>query len=587
MNNIEIINQIIKKNKNKYLKWLFVSIVSNLMLLISGLLLSSIFDCYEEYGENSVSTYKIYRFILLFLVSLIVRIFFVYKNSIISAECRFIVCNCMRGNFLQNMLQKPGAEKSEKSNGEIINSFIEDSKEAQEYVEAILNFITFTLFGGVAVIILIIIDWKLLVMSFAPVIVIILMTRKASKLVAKFRYENRRLSGKVSKEIGDIFNNILTIKLFGVESNVIAHFKDLNKERRKISLKDALLRKIILIFSSNAVGFGTGVVMLGMVFTYNSSYVLNKFVLFTYYISFISMSIEYLSDIFVEKKRMQIAFDNISNISPYIDIKTFSNTDIIEGNIYNSSKVCKKDLLKIKVNDLSYKYAGAFTLSDINFEIMRGSVTVICGKNGSGKTTLIRALLGLVDSKGDVCWNDKKNENLKEYCNTSQISYSPQNPHFFNKSIEENITNGKEYDPNRVKTVISKVGLDKDLEIMADRKYENIGSDGEKLSGGQRKRLSLARMLYTDAELFVIDDISSSIDITTVNIILNSILVNKEKTFIITSNKKEELKYADQIIFMNEGRIEKIGTYSQLLQVCDKFRDLLMFNELNGGELNE
>ena len=583
MNNLIIVKEIIKNYKFKFILWFSMFFISNILLLVSGFTLSKIFNYYENKLEN-----KIWFYISFFLITLILRIFFVYKNAIISAECRFIVNSIMRSNFLRSMLEKPGAEKDYKSSGEVINSFISDTDELREYIEAWINCITFVIFGLIAFFILALVNWRILIISIIPIVSIILLIKKASKYVAKFRLQNRKATGAVTACIGNIFNNILTIKLFSVENEMYNQFIKLNEQRRKTSLIDNLLSKIISLASSNAVGFGTSIVMMSMIIVNQIDYSLNEFVLFTYYMTFISMSVEYLSAIFVENKRIQIALKNISKTNRFINIDTFGCNDIYEGK-YNINLVSTRDIFKtLFVKNIEYQYEDTkFGISDINFKIERGTITVISGKIGSGKSTLIRSLLGLLDSKGEIYWNDNKNNDLSYYCKNSYVSYSPQVPHFFYGTLEENITLNRMPKNISLEEAICKAVLIEDIQNMPHKKMQEIGVDGEKLSGGQRQRLSVARMLYADAELYIVDDISSALDINTSKKLWDNVLKNKEKTFIIVSNRQEELQYADQIIFMDKGKISQIGNYNSIVDKCMEFRELVTMNNVNTIKTNK
>lgn len=175
-------------------------------------------------------------------------------------------------------------------------------------------------------------------------------------------------------------------------------------------------------------------------------------------------------------------------------------------------------------------------------------------------------LIGLLPlQSGNIVWNNQTVENVTEFFVPPVCAYISQTPNLFSESLKNNILLGNKEEENNLQNAIYNSVLDEHI-VQFDNGLDTlIGSQGVKLSGGQRKRVAAARMFACDAELMIIDDISSGLDQETENLLWNRMLENKEFTCIIASNSKQILRRADQIILMDEGKIVDQGNLEELL----------------------
>lgn len=195
-------------------------------------------------------------------------------------------------------------------------------------------------------------------------------------------------------------------------------------------------------------------------------------------------------------------------------------------------------------------------LSNINLKISSSNLVAVCGEVGSGKSSLLSAILGeLLPARGTIRCNGR-------------LTYAPQLPWVFSGTLRQNIIFGQPYDVKRYRDTLEAVQLVSDIESFPDGDLTYIGERGITLSGGQRARVSLARAVYFKADIYLLDDPLSALDIHVGKQLFTKCIkqmLNKSIVVLVTHNLSY-LPDADQIIVMKKGCITAKGTYSELMQ---------------------
>jgi ABC-type multidrug transport system fused ATPase/permease subunit len=238
--------------------------------------------------------------------------------------------------------------------------------------------------------------------------------------------------------------------------------------------------------------------------------------------------------------------------------KTHLNLNLGNKNI---KKITKVNLFDKEINfkNVSYAHNGMNEdiLNNIDFKIIKKQKIGIMGESGSGKTTLLNLIMGfLAPKKGEITID---NVNLKNHLINWQslIAYVPQTVAILDDTLKLNITfesDDDKIDYNKLKQAIKISGLDKFI-LNNNQSYEIIiGEKGSKISGGEILRVSLARAIYSNAEILILDEFTSALDNETEERIIDS-LKNIDKTVIIVSHRRSTLKYCDKIFKLTKNQL--------------------------------
>ncbi|XP_062174169.1 putative ABC transporter C family member 15 isoform X2 [Alnus glutinosa] len=196
------------------------------------------------------------------------------------------------------------------------------------------------------------------------------------------------------------------------------------------------------------------------------------------------------------------------------------------------------------------------TIEEIQLKVKRGMKVAICGTVGSGKSSLLSCILGEIQKlSGTVKISGTK-------------AYVPQSPWILTGNVRENILFGNQYDGIKYDRTVKACALEKDFELFPSGDLTEIGERGINMSGGQKQRIQIARAIYQDADIFLLDDPFSAVDAHTGTQIFEECLMGilKDKTILFVTHQVEFLPAADLILVMQNGRIAQAGRFEELLK---------------------
>ncbi len=269
-----------------------------------------------------------------------------------------------------------------------------------------------------------------------------------------------------------------------------------------------------------------------------------------------------------------------------------------EYNKYEYPKnINNKDKMKfnenITIENLSYSYnKKQEILKNINFEIKKGEFIGIVGLSGAGKSTLVDCLLGLLEYKGNI-YIDKKilltTDNIESFKNI--IGYVPQKICTIEGDVYTNVAWGierKDIDKEKVEEVLKTAQLFDQLVQTENGLEIELKQDGTGLSGGQKQRIGIARALYRDPEIIILDEATSNLDVKIENKlteIINNIKGNK--TIIAIAHRLSTLVKCDRIVYLKDGQIIDIGTFQELMKRHSDFEEIVKLSriKLNNEEI--
>ena len=237
---------------------------------------------------------------------------------------------------------------------------------------------------------------------------------------------------------------------------------------------------------------------------------------------------------------------------------------------------------KIEFKNVSFQYDTKkdLALNKINLKISSNKFITIVGPTGSGKSTLVDLIPRLKNiSSGQININDKPIQNYTLHSLRRMISFAPQNPQLFNGTIKEHIQYGSFLSKDEeVKRCVKLCGLSDLVEKLPEKLNTIIGDDAMLLSGGQKRRIDLARAVISDSPILILDEPTSNLDFNSAKDFINSLLVIKKetgKTIIIITHDLLSCKFSDEIAVLRDGSIESFGSYQDVLKTNQWFKNSL------------
>jgi len=252
----------------------------------------------------------------------------------------------------------------------------------------------------------------------------------------------------------------------------------------------------------------------------------------------------------------------------------------VNPSIQDSKNAIKFDKLngKIEFKNVKLHYGnGEDAVSNLNFTINSGEKIGIIGTTGAGKSSLVHLIPRFYDStEGKIFIDDKNIKELSINTIRSRINVALQETMLFSGTISDNIKYGE---PNASREEIIKaaqLACAEEFILEKENKFEeSIGVRGAGLSGGQRQRIAIARALLAKPDILILDDVTSSLDVTTEAKVIDNIYKSSLKmTTIIISQKINAVKQADRIFVMDKGKIVSSGTHTELLEKCKLYEEI-------------
>jgi ATP-binding cassette subfamily C protein len=275
-------------------------------------------------------------------------------------------------------------------------------------------------------------------------------------------------------------------------------------------------------------------------------------------------------------------YQNIDKDVNNIDKNDKDNNKEEKVNKENKNKKTKKSFLKekIEIKNLEFKYQKnqELILKNISLTIPQGQAVALVGSTGSGKTTLADLILGLLKPSAGKIEVDNKDiyTNISKW--QENIGYIPQFIYLSDDSIKNNIAFGleeNEIDEDKLQKAIEVSQLSEFISQLPEKENTKIGERGIRLSGGQRQRIGIARALYDNPEVLVMDEATSSLDNITERFIIQAIeRLKRNRTIIIIAHRLSTVKNCDKLYILKQGRIIDQGTYNELIIKNKEFKDM-------------
>ena len=240
---------------------------------------------------------------------------------------------------------------------------------------------------------------------------------------------------------------------------------------------------------------------------------------------------------------------------------------------------------QISFNNVSFKYDQNKILKNISFDVNKGDMVAIVGASGSGKTTLVNLIPRFYDKiSGNILIDDFDIKDLSRSNIRSLIGIVSQESILFNSSIKENIVLGDSDENNysKLKDSIDIANAQEFIEEFPEKLNYNVGDNGSNLSGGQKQRIAIARAVYSNCPILILDEATSSLDSKSEKLVQNAIdKLMVDKTSIVIAHRLSTIQNADKIIVLDKGEIVEEGSHEQLLKNNSFYKKLIQLQSFS------
>ena len=387
---------------------------------------------------------------------------------------------------------------------------------------------------------------------------------------------NKKVERKLMEESADLgshlvesLNSVRTIKQFGIET-----FANNKTDNTFTKLLKTIYKSVLnSLFAGNSSEFLSRIFTIVLLWA-GAGYVIDREItpgeLLSFY-ALIGYFTSPISELIGMNKTIQnalIASDRLFEIMDLEREETTEKLDLTPENIGN-----------IQFKNVSFSYGSRVDVfEDFSCEIEKGKTTAIVGESGSGKTTLASLLQNLYPLKGGkILIGDYDVQYISNYSLRNMVSVVPQQIDLFSGNVIENIALGEDV-PNiqRIIDITKALGILEFIEKLPNGFQTYLGANGSQLSGGQKQRIAIARALYKNPEILILDEATSSLDTASEQTIQKTLNEFKAqgKTMIVIAHRLSTIAHADNILVMKEGKVIEQGTHRELLAQSSVYKSM-------------
>lgn len=503
-------------------------------------------------SRNQFITFLTLIFLTFFIARVLINMLTIWSIG----KFKFKLHDIISKKMLKGYLNLPYLKLSQKNSAKSINNVTNEVDILSNNIVDIIQIISESFLTITLTSILLIFHTSVTIILLPAILLLSLIFMYFTNFILRDFGKKRQIFAKeTNKNIIEIFRAIKEIKILNKKEYFYVKFSKIYEKFLKIfwykSIFPIIPRAIFEIFA---------ILILAGSFIYS----LNKNLILGEFLVSVSLFIAVGYRLLPSINKLIIYYQKLVFGKPAGDLVFKELNEIKELEPTNNNKNAEINFEKnIKIKNLIFSYIDKKIIDNLNFTINKNSFVGVFGESGSGKSTLIKIITGLIPpNSGDILIDNEKlsNKNINNW--RKKIGYVPQEPMLLDDTIMNNIAFGydeKQIDLNRVNKVIEMVELKNFINSLPNKLNTLTGESGNLISGGQAQRICIARALYSNPELLILDESTNSLDEENENKIILALKNNlKDLTVLIISHRSSTITNCDKIFKFEDKKIEEV-----------------------------
>jgi len=489
-----------------------------------------------------------------------------YLQSYYSAYIGQDIVRELRDRLLKNILSFEMEFFNENRSGELISRIINDIERVRNVVSNILPIMAREILTIIALLIYIFfLSPKMALLSIIFIPITAKPLSSLAKKIKRLSHSSQEKLSDLTSNLTEIFNNIEIIKANVKEDYEYKRFKDENKKIFDINIKATKTTEMVSPIMEIAGSLGIALVII-----YGGSQVINDGMSVGTFFSFLTA----LFMLYTPVKRVSKLYNSMQD-SVAASERIYSLIER-ENSIFDGDKEFPKKLKKVEFKDVYLRYKDKEALSGVSFEANMGQNIALVGNSGGGKSSIVNLILRFYESSsGEILFNDIDIKDLSLDSLRNNIAIVTQRVYIFNDTVAKNVAYGEKVDKEKVINSLKQANAWEFVSKLKDGIDTFLDESGTNLSGGQRQRIAIARAIYKDPKIIIFDEATSALDNKSEKEISKALeLISKDKITFIIAHRLKTIENADKIVVLKSGKVECIGTKSELLKKCEEFLHL-------------
>lgn len=561
-----------------YLKYCIVLLTGIVALLLVDYFQLKIPDIVGDIVDGlqfkTLTKDKLKDYVLLLGVVAVVMFFgrFIWRICLFGTGIR-VECN-LRNKVFKNMQFLSQRFFQENKTGNLMSVYTNDlTLIRQSFGMGTMMLVDAVCLGAMALYKMFSLNALLSIFSLVSLVLVTLCSSLIGKKITKATENNFKAYGALSDFVQEDFSGISVIKAFVLEKLQVKLFSKYNTENMdstlvmtKLSVKLNIIITVILSFVNiGIIVYGGYLIYLRKNGLSTNLFSVGDLIKFSAYFGTLIWPIEAVGRLIDMHSQGKASLNRVCKI---IDAEKEINDSLVTEECKNITTL-EGD---IEYRNLSFSYPNDSkkVLHNVNLKINKGEFVGIIGETGSGKTTIVDLLLRLYNIDANMLFVDDHDiMNLPLKTVRNNIAYVPQDNFLYGDKITKNIAFSEvnEIDIDKVYETANISGVKNDIDCFKNGFDTVLGERGITISGGQKQRVSIARALYKNANILILDDSLSAVDTETEKTIITNLRnIRRGKTTIIIAHRITTLQNLDKIVVVNDGTITGVGTHEELLK---------------------